>query len=90
MQNEEKIFFYFGENEDKGNDNKNNKISIVGNELQRKIDIECYDKFMECYPNYLSIVYIYLQQTIQRLKILISTQVKSLRNINNRMIFINL
>jgi hypothetical protein len=92
MQNEEKrrrkIFFEFGEQEDKENDT--DRISVAGNELQRKIDIECYNKVMKCYPNYLSIVYTYVQKFRQRLKILISIKVKFLRDINNRMIFINL
>ena len=64
--------------------------SSISNELQRKNDIECYDKIMESHPNYLTIVFAYTKKFRGRLKIFFTTpKVKSiLRNINHRIIFI--
>jgi hypothetical protein len=39
-------------------------------ELQRKIDIECYDKVMESHQNYLTIVYIYISKAREKLSFL--------------------
>jgi hypothetical protein len=88
MQNEDSrnIFFEFEEQKDKENDN--DRILEAGNELQRKIDVECYDKVMEYYPNYLSIVYIHIIKFKQILTAFTSTKVKSLRKINNGISFI--
>jgi len=87
MQNEEKrqrkrkIFFEF---EQHYKDNKN-----VSSELQRKNDIECYDKFMESYPNYQIIVSTYVRKFMERPNIFTTpTKVKSmLKKFNHRMVF---
>jgi hypothetical protein len=61
----------------------------IAYELQSKNDIECYDKVIESYPNYPVIIYTYILKYKQMLKIFVSTKMKSLRNVNNRlMIFI--
>ena len=57
-------------------------------ELQSKNDIECYDKVMNLYPNYPFIIYAQIRKFRQMIKIFVLTKVKSLRNINNQMIFI--
>ncbi|HJU59786.1 MAG TPA: hypothetical protein VJ583_08555 [Nitrososphaeraceae archaeon] len=86
MQNEEKrqrkrnIFFEF---EQMYKDNNN-----ISSELQRKNDIECYDKIMESYLNYHSIVSIYVRKFMERPKIFTIPKVKSmLKNINHMMVF---
>jgi hypothetical protein len=87
MQNEEKrqrkrkIFFEF---EQQYKDNKN-----VSSKLQRKNDIECYDKVMESYPNYQIIVSTYVRKFMERPNIFTTpTKVKSmLKKFNHRMIF---
>ena len=88
MQNEEirNIVFELEEQENKENDNDRN--SVTGNELQREIDIECYDKVMEFYPNYSTIFYMHIRKYMARLKIILSTKFKPLRNINNRLLFV--
>jgi hypothetical protein len=88
MQNEEKrqrkrkIFFEF---EQMYKDNNNN----ISPELQRKNDIECYDKVMESYPNYQIIVSTYVRKFMERPNIFTTpTKVKSmLKNFNHRMVF---
>ena len=76
----EKIFFEFEQMY------KDNNIS---SELQRKNDIECYDKIMESHRNYHSIVYTYVRKFMEIPKIFTIPKVKSmLKNINHRMIFI--
>jgi hypothetical protein len=60
----------------------------IAYELQSKNNIGCYDKVMESYPNYPVIIYTYILKYKQMLKILISTKMKSLRNINNRLMMI--
>ena len=61
----------------------------IAYELQSKNDIECYDKVMESYPNYLVIIYTYILKYKQMLKIFVSTKMKSiLRNINNTLMMI--
>ena len=88
MQNEEKmqrkrnIFFEF---EQMYKDNNNNNIS---SELQRKNDIECYDKIMESHRNYHSIVYTYVRKFMEIPKIFTIPKVKSmLKNFNHMMVF---
>jgi hypothetical protein len=56
----------------------------IAYELQNKNDNECYDKVMESYPNYPVIIYTYIKYK-QMLKIFVSTKMKSLRNINSRL-----
>ena len=91
MQNEETIREILFESDD--NDNQiyknNNKINIdnFNNspcELQRKNDIECYNKVMGSNPNYLTILYTFITNHTQKLKIFVSTKAKKLRNINYR------
>ena len=87
MQNEEKrqrkrkILFEF---EQQYKDNKN-----ISSKLQRKNDIECYDQFMESYPNYQIIVSTYVRKFMERPNIFtIPTKVKSmLKKFNHRMVF---
>ena len=87
MQNEEKrqrkrkIFFEF-EQQYKGNNN-------ISSELERKNDIECYDKVMESNPNFQIIVSTYVRKFMERSNIFTTpTKVKSiLKKFNHRMVF---
>ena len=81
MQRKRKIFFEF---EQQYKDNKN-----VSSKLQRKNDIECYDKIMESYPNYQIIVSTYVRKFMERPNIFTTpTKVKSmLKKFNHRMVF---
>jgi hypothetical protein len=75
---------HFFEFEQMYKDNNNN----ISSGLQRKNDIECYDKIMESYPNYHSIVSIYVRKFMERPKIFTIPKVKSmLKNINHMMVF---
>ena len=60
---------------------------ITSYELQRKKDIECYDKIMESHPNYVYIIYIHIIKFKQKLTAFTSTKIRSLRHINNRILF---
>ena len=60
---------------------------ITSYELQRKKDIECYDKIMESHPNYVYIIYIHIIKFKQKLTAFTSTKIKSLRHINNGILF---
>ena len=60
---------------------------ITSYELQRKKDIECYDKVMESHPNYVYIIYIHIIKFKQKLTAFTSTKIRSLRHINNRILF---
>ena len=59
-------------------------------EIECKGEIECYDKINELHPKYPLIIYNYALKYKQRLKKIVSTKVKSIRNMNNnnRMKFI--
>ena len=60
---------------------------IISYELQRKKDIECYDKIMESHPNYVYIIYIHIIKFNQKLTAFTSTKIRSLRHINNGILF---
>ena len=60
---------------------------ITSYELQRKKDIECYDKIMESHPNYVYIIYIHIIKFKQKLTAFTSTKIRSLRHINNGILF---
>ena len=60
---------------------------ITSYELQRKKDIKCYDKIMESRPNYVYIIYIHIIKFKQKLTAFTSTKIRSLRHINNRILF---
>ena len=76
----EKIFFEF---EQMYKDNNN-----ISSELQRKNDIECYDKIMESHRNYHSIVYTYVRKFMEIPKIFTIPKVKTmLKNFNHMMVF---
>ena len=60
---------------------------ITSYELQRKKDIECYDKIMESHPNYVYIIYIHIIKIKQKLTAFTSTKIRSLRHINNGILF---
>ena len=60
---------------------------ITSHELQRKKDIECYDKIMESHPNYVYIIYIHIIKFKQKLNAFTSTKIRSLRHINNGILF---
>lgn len=60
---------------------------ITSYELQRKKDIECYDKIMESHPNYVYIIYIHFIKFKQKLTAFTSTKIRSLRHINNGILF---
>ena len=59
-------------------------------EVECKGEIECYDKINELHPKYPLIIYNYALKYKQRLKKIVSTKVKSIRDMknNNRMRFI--
>jgi hypothetical protein len=95
MQNEgtiKEIFFKSDDNNDQiyKNNDKNN-IDNYNNspcELQRKNDIECYNKIMGSNPNYLTIFYSFIINHTQKLKIFVSTKAKKLRNINYKIMML--
>ena len=60
---------------------------ITSYELQRKKDIECYDNIMESHPNYVYIIYIHIIKFKQKLTAFTSTKIRSLRHINNGILF---
>jgi len=60
---------------------------ITSYELQRKKKIECYDKIMESHPNYVYIIYIHIIKFKQKLTAFTSTKIRSLRHINNGILF---
>ncbi len=60
---------------------------ITSYELQRKKDIECYDKIMESHPNYVYIIYIHIIKFKRKLTAFTSTKIRSLRHINNGILF---
>ena len=60
---------------------------ITSYELQRKKNIECYDKIMESHPNYVYIIYIHIIKFKQKLTAFTSTKIRSLRHINNGILF---
>jgi hypothetical protein len=60
---------------------------ITSHELQRKKDIECYNKIMESHPNYVYIIYIHIIKFKQKLNAFTSTKIRSLRHINNGILF---
>ena len=64
------------------------KDNNISSELQRKNDIECYDKIMESHRNYHSIVYTYVRKFMEIPKIFTIPKVKSmLKNFNHMMVF---
>ena len=65
----------------------NQRCKIISYELQRKKDIECYDKIMESHPNYVYIIYIHIIKFKQKLTAFTSTKIRSLRHINNGILF---
>ena len=65
----------------------NQRCKIISYELQRKKDIECYDKIMESHPNYVHIIYIHIVKFNQKLTAFTSTKIRSLRHINNGILF---
>jgi hypothetical protein len=68
--------------------NEFNQCKIITSyELQRKKDIECYDKMMESHPNYVYIIYIHIIKFKQKLTAFTSTKIRSLRHINNGILF---
>jgi hypothetical protein len=87
MRNEERRNILLDiESEDK--ENHNEKYSIAENNLQRRGDIECYDKIMEPHPNYSSIVYTKIRKFKERIRNILSTKFKLFRNTNSIMIFV--
>ena len=60
---------------------------IISYELQRKKDLECYGKIMESHPNYVYIIYIHIIKFKQKLTAFTTTKIRSLRHINNRILF---
>ena len=95
MQNEGTIkecFFKFDDNNDQiyKNTNKNNidNYNSSSSELKRKNDIEWYNKVMGSHPNYLSIFHSFIINHTHKLKILVSTKAKKLRNINYKIMML--
>jgi hypothetical protein len=95
MQNEgtiKDIFFKSYDNNDQiyKNNNKNNIDNYYSSscELQRKNDIECYNKVMGSHPNYLPIFHFFIINHTQKLKIFVSTKAKKLRNINYKIMML--
>jgi len=95
MQNEETIkecFFKSDENNDQiyKNTNKNNidNYNSSSSELERKNDIECYNKVMGSHPNYLPIFHSFIINLTQKLKIFVSTKSKKIRNINYKIMML--
>jgi hypothetical protein len=94
MKNEEtirEILFEFDDNDIQiyKNNNKNNIDDYKNSpcELQRKNDIECYNKVMGSNLNYLTILYTFITNHTH-LKIFVSTKAKKLRNINYRIMLL--
>jgi hypothetical protein len=84
MQNEGTIKEYFFKSDDNNdqiykNTNQNNidNYNSSSSELERKNDIECYNKVMGFHPNYLSIFHSFIINHTQKLKILVSTKAKN-------------
>jgi len=97
MQNEGTIkecFFKSDDNNDQiyKNTNQNNidNYNSSSSELERKNDIECYNKVMGSTSNYLTIFYSFIINHIQKLKIFVSTKVKKLRNINYKIMMLDI
>jgi|GEM_PF-3359838 len=95
MQNEETIRKIFLESEDNDNqiykNNNKNNIDNYNNspcKLQRKNDIECYNTVMGSNPNYLTIIYNFIINHTQKLKIFVLTKAKKLKNINYRIMML--
>ena len=53
----------------------------------KKKDLECYGKIMESHPNYVYIIYIHIIKFKQKLTAFTTTKIRSLRHINNRILF---
>ena len=95
MKNEETIREILFESDYNGNqiykNNNKNNIDNFNNspyELQRKNDIECYNKVMGSNLNYLTVLYTFITNHTQNLKIFVSTKAKKLRNINYRIMLL--
>jgi hypothetical protein len=81
MQNEERKRRIFYEFKQCCKQKINNTLH---DELQRRNDIECYDKVMESYQNYLTIIYYTYIRKFRKIYDFVLTKMKLERNINNK------
>ena len=65
---------------------KDAKLSLHMNYKEKRYK-ECYNKIMESHPNYVYIIYIHIIKFKQKLTAFTSTKIRSLRHINNGILF---